>query len=91
MFSPNGDGINDVLFISGDENQIVSIKKFQVFNRWGELLHETSGFQPNDPSNGWDGRFKNVLMNPGVFVYRAEIEYIDGVTEVVTGDVTLVK
>ncbi len=91
VFSPNGDGINDIFFISGDEGQIVRIKKFLIFNRWGDLIHEKFDFQANDVASGWDGRFRNELMNPGVFVYVAEVEYVDGVTEMLTGDVTLMK
>lgn len=91
VFSPNGDGINDIFLISGGENQITRIKKFQIFNRWGELLHEVIDFLPNDPSSGWDGHFKNEMMNPGVFVYVAEVEFVDGLVQVYTGDVTLMK
>ncbi|MBK9103821.1 MAG: gliding motility-associated C-terminal domain-containing protein [Saprospiraceae bacterium] len=90
-FSPNGDGVNDLFFVSGDLDQIVSVKKFQVYNRWGSLLHEASDFQPNDESKGWDGTFNSELLNPGVFVYTAEVEFIDGVTKIYTGDVTLIK
>lgn len=88
-FSPNGDGVNDIFYVFGSDHQIRIIKKFQVFNRWGELLHEKLNFMPNDPSSGWNGTFKNELMNPAVFVYRVEIEFIDGVEELYTGDVTL--
>ncbi len=90
-FSPNGDGTNDKFFPFGDESQIVKIKKFLIFNRWGEVVHEAENFNPNDPSEGWDGNFKNERMNPGVFVYFAEVEFIDGLVEIYKGDVTLMK
>ena len=90
-FSPNDDGINDFFYIFGNERQISRIKKFAVYNRWGNVLYEALDFAPNDESKGWDGRFKNILQNPGVFVYVAEIEYIDGISEILTGDVTLVR
>ena len=48
-------------------------------------------FSPNDPSKGWDGHFRNEKMDPGVFAYVAEIEYVDGVVELIAGDVTLMK
>jgi gliding motility-associated-like protein len=91
VFSPNGDGQNDIFFVMGDEDQIVSIKKFMVLSRWGEKIFEETNFQPNDMSKGWDGYFRNEIMNPGVFVYYAEVEYIDGFVEILTGDVTIVK
>ena len=37
-FSPNGDGTNDSFIIYGDADQIVNIKTFQIFNRWGEAV-----------------------------------------------------
>ena len=90
-FSPNGDGINDIFFVSGDLDQIVKIRKLAVFSRWGEAVYQATDFQPNDSGHGWDGRFNNELMNPNVYLYTVEVEYIDGVVEVRTGDVTLLK
>ncbi len=52
---------------------------------------ELEEFQPNDPQFGWDGRHKGKWVNPGVYVYTAEIEFIDGVNMVFKGDVTLVR
>jgi len=91
VFSPNGDGINDRFFISGDAGQITEVRRFAILSRWGELLYTASGFQPNDPLTGWDGTYRNESVNPGVFVYVAEIEFIDGVVLTYTGDVTLLR
>jgi len=91
VFSPNGDDVNDIFFVQGDDGQIVNIKKFIIFNRWGETLFETSNVFPNDPSKGWDGRFQEEMMNPGVFAYFAEVTYIDKLTLVYTGNITIVK
>lgn len=90
-FSPNGDGINDIFFISANPDQVLKIKKLAIYNRWGEEMFNDTEFLPNDLSHGWDGSFRNVLINPGVFVYHVEVEYVDGVIENVTGDVTLMK
>ncbi|MEP6646321.1 MAG: gliding motility-associated C-terminal domain-containing protein, partial [Saprospiraceae bacterium] len=90
-FSPNGDGINDVFFISGSGHQIASIRKMVIYSRWGELLYDASDLSPNDPSKGWDGRFKNEFLNPGVYVYHVEVEFIDGLKEVLQGDITLLR
>jgi hypothetical protein len=65
-----------------------------VFNRWGELVHERENFQPvieNTVDYGWDGKFKGEELNPAVFVYLAEVEFIDGRVEIYKGDVSLVK
>ena len=91
VFSPNDDGVNDVFFISGNLKQIKAIRKFEIFNRWGDLVHQAFDFFPNDASNGWNGQYKNVVLNPGVFAYVVKVEYVDGEIEVLTGDVTLLR
>ena len=91
IFSPNDDGLNDLFFIYGKAAQIRTIHTFQVFSRWGELVHSASNANPNDSDAGWDGRFKGKRMNPGVFIYMAEIEFIDGRREVYKGEVSLVR
>jgi gliding motility-associated-like protein len=92
IFSPNGDGTNDIFTIYGSDD-VREVKKFMVFDRWGELVHYGENFPPNsiDPTDGWNGTFNNKAMNPAVFVYYAEIELTSG--EIVTrkGDVTLIK
>ncbi len=89
-FTPNGDGINDVFTIFGGEG-VTNIRTMKVFDRWGELVFENANFEPNDPSNGWDGTFKGKRMNPNVFVYYVEVDFIDGETILYKGDVTLIK
>ena len=91
VFSPNGDDNNQYFTIYGDTKHVVNINKFMVFNRWGELLFENFNFQPNNPLEGWDGTFRGEVVNPAVFVYLAEIEFLDGEVILYKGDVTLVK
>ena len=89
-FTPNDDGFNDLFMIHGGQG-VKQIKTFRIFNRWGEILYEGYNFQPNDPDFGWNGKFKEERLNPGVFVYLAEVEFIDGRVEIYKGDVTLVR
>lgn len=89
-FSPNGDGHNDVLMVYSP-GDVQEVKSFRVFSRWGTLVFEQKHFLPNYEHYGWDGRFQGQLMNAAVFVYMAEVILIDGRTEIVTGDVTLLK
>lgn len=83
---------NDAIFyISGDTRQVTNIKTFRVFDRWGNAVFERTNFQPNDPQNGWDGTVRGDRANPAVFVYYAEIEFVDGETILYKGDVTLIR
>lgn len=90
-FSPDNDGINDIFQIFARPGVVENIHTFQVYDRWGELLFEQKDFQPNDPAFGWDGIFRDERMNSAVFAWFAKIEFIDGVTEIFEGDVTLLK
>ena len=70
-FTPNDDGKNDVLrpVLMG----IKQLNYFRVYNRWGQLLHETS-----IASAGWDGKVGGVPQPSGVVVWVAEGVGSDG-------------
>jgi gliding motility-associated-like protein len=90
VFSPNGDGSNDEFTVfAGPE--VAQIQSMQIFNRWGDLVFSRQNFQPNDPAQGWDGRFRGSLLNTNVFVFYVEAAFIDGTVEVFKGDVLLMK
>jgi gliding motility-associated-like protein len=89
-FSPDGDGINDEFMIYAGDN-VASIRSFMIFDRWGNLVHSKENFPPNDPNFGWDGNFEGKPMNPAVFVYLIEVEFTDGWTEKIAGDLTLIR
>ena len=68
----------------------IPIKKLLIFDRWGEMVFEKKDFWSNDPQAGWDGRFRNKKVLPGVYVFLAEIELAPGRTELLNGSVTVV-
>ncbi len=90
-FSPNGDGINDLLMIFAKANQIAVVRSFKIFTRWGESVFVQSDFQPNDPAYGWDGRHRGKPLDVGVYAWFAEVELLNGERVVLKGDVTLVR
>jgi hypothetical protein len=63
----------------------------RIFDRWGGLAFERVDALPNIPEHGWDGKANGEPINPGVFVWVAEVVYTDGKTETLTGDVTLLR
>ncbi|MDO9185898.1 MAG: gliding motility-associated C-terminal domain-containing protein [Bacteroidia bacterium] len=83
VFSPNGDGFNDVLRVRGKG---IEELQFIIFNRWGEKVFETS-----DVNSGWDGTQNGEPMNLSVFVYVLKGKYIDGKFFDVKGNVTLMR
>jgi len=90
-FSPDGNGDNDLLVVHGKSAQIREVSMFRLFDRWGELLYEDSHFPVNDMGRGWDGRFRGKDCDPGVYVWHVEVEYIDGYTEALSGNTTLIR
>ena len=64
-FSPNGDGLNDIL-----KPILVGIKEFKsfvVYNRYGEKVFYTS-----EKNRGWDGNLKGQQQKADSFVWFAE-------------------
>ncbi len=89
-FSPNNDSYNDLLVINGSQ-VIKNIKRFQIYDRWGEQVFVKANFQTDDPNFGWDGRHKGRDAQPGVYVYYVEVLYFDNTTDIIKGDVTLIR
>lgn len=89
-FSPNNDGINDLFMIFAGKG-VEEVVNFSIFNRWGEMVFQQNNFQPNDDIYGWDGNFYGQPMNPGVFVYSAEIKMIGGEVVIFKGEVNLIR
>lgn len=61
-FTPNNDGLNDC-YGTRYWGIILEIE-FSIFNRWGERV-----FYTTDPAKCWDGNYKGIQQNPGVFSY----------------------
>jgi gliding motility-associated-like protein len=84
VFSPNNDGVNDVLYVLGHG---IRTMELIIFNRWGEKVFETT-----DQSIGWDGTFRGQVLNPAVFMYQFTAELEDKVESVVSkGSITIVR
>lgn len=83
-FSPNGDGMNDILHVKS--NCPISQFSFKIFDRWGEKV-----FESNDLNFGWDGTFRNKLMDSDVFMYTVDGFLSSGTEVKKKGNVTLVR
>ena len=90
-FSPNNDGINDYFNIFTGSN-VASVNGLQIFNRWGDKVFQAdSGFTANNNQAGWDGKFNNQNAEPGVYIYFADITLIDGTSEILQGEINLLR
>ncbi len=87
-FSPNSDGTNDFFYINANKS-VSLIKNMRVFNRWGAVVFEGKDLPPNDFNYGWNGFFNGKLVSSGVYIWMAEIEYLDGEVVQASGDLTV--
>jgi PKD repeat protein len=77
----------------------------QVFNKWGELMWESTAITDDDmksPAEGWNGYYQGVICPQGVYVWKIEAVFLDGnrwegarstfdETPKKIGDVTLIR
>ncbi len=84
-FTPNGDGKNDLLqpLQLGDTATLVS---FKVFNRHGNMVFNGG---PADP--GWDGYYKGVRQDLGVYYWEILYDDNKGIQRKIKGEATLVR
>lgn len=83
-FTPNGDGLNDFLKPIGIGYRQVNF--FRVFDRWGTLVFHTSQF-----NHGWDGNWKGMPAEMGVYYWVLQMTDRFGKEELYKGDVTLIR
>ena len=88
IFSPNGDGLND-LFIPFEYRYVASIE-LKIYNRWGNVVFETA-----NPDIEWNGLNKDSgnLSSDGVYYYTIKVNTIrlSGiVTEEFTGTIRMI-
>ncbi|MCB9317156.1 MAG: VCBS repeat-containing protein [Lewinellaceae bacterium] len=76
------------LFAGSGIRQVLLLR---VYDRWGELMFENRNFAPNDPASGWDGSYRSKALQPGVYVWYAELEGVDGRVLQLSGDVTVLR
>jgi gliding motility-associated-like protein len=82
-FTPNGDGLNDLLKLYGDG---VRSYHLRIYDRWGEKVFDTE-----DGISTWDGNFQGKPLNTAVFIYIADVELLDGRSIQRVGDITLLR
>jgi gliding motility-associated-like protein len=69
VFTPNSDGINDI-YTSINLNHVVEQVDMKIFNRYGQLVFETT-----DPDINWEGTYRNTdtRLRSGVYYYICDV------------------
>ena len=74
VFTPNGDGINDVWKLRGLENYPEA--EVSIFNRWGNLVF----FGKGNGQKQFDGTFNDNVLTNGVYIYQIKTLSAGGYT-----------
>lgn len=83
-FSPNGDGINDVLKVKSHSG----IEEFRaiIYNRWGQKIYEWT-----DLNGGWDGNWNGHPAKQGTYFVLVKAKGSDGREHTIKRDVNLLR
>lgn len=91
IFAPNNNGANEFFPVITALEYPATIIRYSIYDRWGELIYDANNFSIHDNSYYWDGRFRGKTAVFGVYVYLIEVGHLDGSTEFLSGDVTMIK
>jgi gliding motility-associated-like protein len=85
VFTPNGDGINDVFYVKG---YYLKKEMLYVYDRWGIEVYNS-----DDVDKGWDGTNlgDDVKCAAGTYFYIAYVKLFDGKNKVIKGYVSLYR
>lgn len=83
-FTPNGDGLNDVL--KPIAVGVREIRYFRVFNRWGQMVFATTV-----NGHGWDGRINGTLQATNTYVWMVDAIDYTGQKIFLKGTATLIR
>jgi gliding motility-associated-like protein len=83
-FSPNGDGVNDLLYLYGTGN--VKQLSFRIYNRWGQVIYEST-----DPGLAWDGSMEGSDIGIQTVAYVLQAVLKNGHTKHKTGNISVIR
>lgn len=88
-FTPQGDGTNESFRLIPDgERGYIGVNYLRIYDRWGKKIFEGTG---TDANVAWDGNFKGEPAPVDVYIWTASITYQTGRTEMLRGEVTLLR
>jgi len=84
-FTPDGKNGNETFYPVLTGVQTTNYR-FMVFNRWGQLLFETS-----EPNVGWNGTYNGILSEQDTYVWKLNLKDELGDKHTYTGHITLLR
>jgi gliding motility-associated-like protein len=89
-FTPNNDRNNDGFGLQS-AGDVVRIRTFRVYNRWGDLVFGVNDVDPNDAKAFWDGTFLGKNAEIGVYLYYFDLALVEGRSLARRGEVMLMR
>ncbi|MDC1202482.1 gliding motility-associated C-terminal domain-containing protein, partial [Salibacteraceae bacterium] len=83
-FSPNGDGVNDVIYARGWG--VKELLEFTIYNRWGQEV-----FSTNSLHEGWDGNYRGKAQGMDTYAYIVKVERFSGDESTIEGFIELIR
>jgi len=83
VFTPNGDGKNDLLYVYGN---YIDKLEMHIFNQWGQQIATITS-----KTQSWDGKYKGSPQPVGVYVYVLKAELTNGKVVNLKGSITLLR
>ena len=84
VFTPNGDGINDVFLFNEFAINVISV---EIYNRWGQLVNNWT-----EVNQGWNGTGSDGQDLPeGVYFFILSATGVDGYSYSQEGTITLLR
>jgi len=80
--TPNGDGVNDVFFVVGEN---LTGFHLQIFDRWGIMVFET-----NNPNEPWLAGYKGYFVPNDVYTWKLSFDSLERRQELI-GHVTVIR
>ncbi len=91
-FSPNDDGINDVLQVLGDAALAAAVVlEYKIFDRWGGLVYEAGSFPFFSNDRWWNGQIKGKPAPAGTYICRAVVAVNAEEIVPISGEVNLLR
>ena len=84
IFTPNADGINDLLVVYGDSISLIT--SFQIRDEDNKLVFDTTNMIPNYYTTGWNGEVDGEVVE-GVYSISMSVRAEDGTVKELEGKV----
>ncbi len=81
-FTPNGDGVNDILYVLGELKSM----HLEIYDQWGILV-----FTSDNQQFGWDGKYRGIDQSVGNYTYVIDILKDSGNKVFDSGTITLIR